>query len=78
MLDALNLHNRFIWRCFQHTVVATCSRMTEIYRTTQGISPELGSLINIRCAAINQERAETRVVHGYLFDLGGGNMRCGT
>jgi hypothetical protein len=43
--------------------------MIEIYRTAQRVSPELGGLINIRCVAINQERAKTRIVHGNLFEL---------
>jgi hypothetical protein len=53
VFDALNLHNRFIWRRFQHTVVAAGPWMIEIYRTAQRISPKLCGLINIRCAAIN-------------------------
>jgi len=67
VFDTLDLHNRFIWRCLQHAVVAATAWMIEICRTPQRCCPELGGLINIRCAAIDQNRTKTGIVHGSYF-----------
>ena len=69
VLDALNLDNGFIWRSLQHAVVSARPGMIGIDYTTKRIGPELSGLINIRCAAINQKRAEAGVVHKNLFGM---------
>src|SRR5262249_35259514 len=47
MFNALNLHDRFVWRRGKHSIVATGAWMIEIYRTAKHICPELGSLIYV-------------------------------
>ncbi len=47
MFDALDLHDKFVWRCIKHAIVAPRTGVSEIYRTAKRISPELGGLINI-------------------------------
>jgi hypothetical protein len=69
MLDALNLDNGFIWRNLQHAVVSARPGVIGIDCTTKRIGPELSRLIYVRCAAINQKRAESGVVHKYLFGM---------
>jgi hypothetical protein len=70
MLDALNFDNGLIWRRFQHAIVAATGGMISIHHTTQCSSPEAGSLINIRRAAINQNGAKAGIVHGNLLSPG--------
>lgn len=69
VLDALNLHNGLLGRRLQHTVVAACTRVIRIYCTAQCLSPKARGLIDIRCIAINQQRAKPGVVHGFYFQI---------
>lgn len=75
MLDALDLDNGFIWRSFQHAVVSARPGVVGIDCTAKRIGPELGRLINIRCAAINQKCAEAGVVHRNLLECGSNSSR---
>jgi hypothetical protein len=54
MLDALNLNNRLVGRCLQHSVVAARARVIKIYRAAECVSPESRSLIDIRRPTIYQ------------------------
>jgi hypothetical protein len=67
VVDALNLHDRFVGRRLQHTVVAASTWVIGINRTAQCLSPKARGLINIRCVAVNQQRAKSGVVHDFCF-----------
>ena len=46
MVHALDLHNGFVGRSLQHAVITASTRMIGVYRTTQRLTPEAGSLLN--------------------------------
>jgi hypothetical protein len=54
MLDTLNLHDRLVEWCLQHTVGAASAWMIEVQRATQCVSPKPGSLIDISCIAVDE------------------------
>ena len=64
VFHALDLHDGLVWGCFQHAVVSASPRMTWVYRATQCIRPEPGSLVYIRSAAVNQKRTKAGAMHG--------------
>ena len=67
VVDTLNLHNGFVgWR-LQHTVVAASTWVIGIYCSAQCLSPKARGLINIRCVAVNQQRAKSGVVHNFYL-----------
>jgi hypothetical protein len=59
VIDALNLHNGFVWWGLQHPVVAAAAPMIVIHGTTECHCPEAGGLVYIRGITVDQEGAKT-------------------
>jgi hypothetical protein len=60
---ALDLHNGFVGRCLQHTVVAATATVLRIHRATKGRGPEPGSLVHIGGLAVDQHGAKAGMMH---------------
>jgi hypothetical protein len=69
VVNALNLNDRLIERRLEHTIVATSTWVIRVYSATQCLSPEAGSLINVGCVAIDQQRTESGMMHGLSHRL---------
>ena len=63
VIDALNLHNGFVRRGLQHSIIASTAPMVEVHGTAESFCPEAGRLVHVRSLTIDQEGAETRTVH---------------
>jgi hypothetical protein len=63
VFHALDLHDGLIRRYLQHAVVAAAAGMIGIYRATQCLAPELSSFIHVGGLAVDQQRAESGMVH---------------
>jgi len=64
MVNTLNLHDRLIGWCFQHSVGAPRPGMRRIYRASQRLGPKGGCLIDIGCIAVDQKRTQTGMMQG--------------
>jgi hypothetical protein len=52
--DPLNLNDRLVGGCVEHTIVAAGAWVIKIYRTPERFGPEFCGLINIRRSAVDQ------------------------
>jgi hypothetical protein len=53
MLDALDLHDWLVGRCFQHEVVTATTRMFRVYRATERLAPEVGGFVDTGRLAVD-------------------------
>ncbi len=67
MLDAQDLDDRLIGRCLQHAVVAASAGMPGVHRTPECFRPETRGLVDIGRIAVDEQGAETRMMHDRPF-----------
>lgn len=63
MLHALNLHDRFVGRGFQHAIIVAAAWMSKVHLAAERFGPKASRFVHIRGSAVDQYGTETGMVH---------------
>jgi len=72
---ALNLHDGLIRWGLEHAVIAAGTRVIGVDRTTECLCPELSCVVHIGAITVDEQGAETRLMHIRIFPLPRGKGR---